>query len=93
MTDLDQLLMLLVKTLPDVSVVLDRHSGPGDKAAWVQLAAPDNSRTLDVEYRPGDGFGLHHGEDEAPFGGPQEICTTPAQTVARVAELLGAGTE
>jgi hypothetical protein len=84
---LDVLLLQLSDTLPHLKLSIDRHPGMEDKAAWVEIT-DSRGRSVEVEYRPGQGFGLHTDADDTPFSGPDEVIATPEETVARVKTLF-----
>ena len=82
---LDEFLSLLSQTMPGLTVSVDRHPGAEDKAAWIEISGGKLPPDLEVEYRPGQGFGLHL--DDLPFSGPGEIYATPAEVLARLQAL------
>ena len=84
---LDVLLLQLSNTLPHLKLSIDRHPGTEDRAAWVEIT-DSRERCVEVEYRPGKGFGLHTAEDDTPFSGPDEVVATAEETVARLRTLF-----
>ena len=75
---------LLGKLLPHCVINVD-SSAQAEGNWWLDVIAGKKNHTL--EYRPGRGFGLFHGD--AGYGeGPAEIYRTPERAAQRLAQLM-----
>jgi DNA-binding phage protein len=85
--EIEHLKKLLDKRLPDCAVVVDPPARAGGNW-WLDISMGKKRHTL--EYRPGKGFGLFHGD--AGYGeGPAEIYRTPERAAQRLVQLMAAG--
>lgn len=83
---IEHLKKLLAERLPHCVVDVDAPDR-ADGNWWLDVSMGKKRRTL--EYRPGKGFGLFHGD--AGYGeGPAEIYRTPERAALRVAQLMTA---
>jgi transcriptional regulator with XRE-family HTH domain len=87
MSDLERLIDGVCSVVPEVRAELDAPD-PGTEGRWYVLLERDGHE-VDVEWRPGRGFGVTSSEEEPGYGeGPDETYDDAAQATARVAYLL-----
>jgi hypothetical protein len=85
MNRLYELIRLLSSALPGVKMSIDRVSTWEDSPAWIALKGL--SQSMDIEYLPAKGIGLHLGDDEGFGSGPNETFQDPKAAVTRVLEI------
>ena len=87
MNDMEKLLCAVRGMIPDLSVQLDAPD-PGTTGRWYVFLVHDGHE-VDVEWRPGRGFGITSSDEEPGYGeGPDETYEDLTQATARVATLL-----
>lgn len=89
MNRLNEFLTALRTYLPSLIVEVDRHEGDEDKAAWIDLS--DGKRSITIEYRPEQGFGLYlndEGEEDDFGSGPAELYRDLHALTNRVRKLF-----
>ena len=83
---IEQLKRLLKESLPQCAMSVD---APDDAGGNWMLDVSMGRKRHTLEYRPGKGFGLFHGD--AGYGaGPAEIYRTPERAAQRLAQLMAA---
>src|ERR1700729_716023 len=81
---IEQFRKLLNEWVPHCALTVDAPDR-AEGSYWLDISMGRKRRTL--EYRPGKGFGVFHGN--AGYGeGPSEIYRTPERAVQRVAQLM-----
>lgn len=87
MNDLERLIDGVCSVVPEVRTELDAPD-PGTQGRWYASLERDG-HLVDVEWRPGRGFGVTSSDEEPGYGeGPDETYDDPTQATARVAYLL-----